>query len=86
MSYCPRCGSYQPMRLNESGRLSCKCDRTPPIGDVPVNVFACPMCGGHGSSRLGCWGSQKYPHKHCYMKPVYELVRELRDLKASVRS
>lgn len=72
---CPACGEYMPMTMSEKRRIH-YCDRTPPLDGLPTTVYACPVCGGHGASRWGCWGSESHPHDHAFMRPVHELVRE----------
>lgn len=79
--HCAGCGRYQPMRVNETGRVDCGCGRTPPASGLPANIFVCPACGGHAASKLGCWGTPYGAHEHCYMVNVYDLARELRELK-----
>lgn len=83
-THCAACGRYMPLTLDESRRVHC-CDRTQPIGDVPVSIFACPTCGGYGSSPFGCWGTVERPHPHVFMRPVFEMVRELAALSRSGR-
>jgi hypothetical protein len=86
VTHCPHCGCYMPMNLAGTQRLH-DCDRTPPLDGLPPTLYACPVCGGHGASRWGCWGSDEHPHEHAYMRPVHELVRELAAIRnAGARS
>ena len=74
-----------PMQLNGERRVDCGCRRTPPVGDVPVNVCVCVQCGGHGSGRFGCWGTPDKPHEHCYAIPVHELASMYRVMAGLAR-
>lgn len=74
-THCARCGEYMPLTLAGDHRIH-GCDRTPPLDGLPTTIYACPVCGGHGASRWGCWGTKERPHEHAYMRPVHELVRE----------
>lgn len=78
--YCPACGQYMPLTIYGDCRVH-DCDRTPPVGDVVPNIYVCPECGGHGTFRFGCWGTENNPHEHEFARPVHELVQELRNRK-----
>jgi hypothetical protein len=72
--YCPACGKYMPFTLDGEQRVH-DCGRTPPLDGLPIAVCACPICGGHGRYRWGCWGSDEHPHEHAHMRPIHELIR-----------
>ena len=72
--YCPKCGAYMPLTLDGTCRVH-QCHRTPPLGGLPHGICACPICGGYGPGRYGCWGTIGDPHDHAYMRPIHELVR-----------
>lgn len=64
-----------PLTLSGDKRVH-SCDRTAPQDGLPPNLFACPICGGHGAARWGCVGSPQHPHRKTFMRPIHELVRE----------
>lgn len=72
-AYCERCGRYMPLTLDGARRVH-ECERTKPLDDLPFGICACPVCGGYGRSRWGCWGSREHPHEHAFMIPIHELV------------
>lgn len=77
--HCKACGEYIPKTL-AGDQSQHDCGRTPPLDHLPPTIYVCPVCGGHGRSRWGCWGTAAHPHDHIYMRPVHELVQELRNL------
>ena len=72
--YCPKCGEYVPMLLNETARAEHDCGRMTPESGLPLGVCVCPCCGSYGIGRLACYGPPEHEHEHAFRLPPHELV------------